>query len=209
MKKSRKVIGIVALSVVGLIVLVVTSVGGRYTVDVTHEHNFKVDMPFDQLRKIMVRSTACREIMNAGENNKLISQKWNNKNFTLGKIDFAHPNWRVDAIGELKVEFTDAYIGTAIAEFDQTVAIVPEKIDSLVKLRQPKGRLLAYDVTTQMFAKEGRSEVHQTLQLKIETPAPWYARAYARARVRASARKILRAMERHILDAIKNHEGQY
>lgn len=209
MKTSKRALGIVAIVVVGLVILIWSSIGSHYAADVTHHHNFKIDMPFDELRKIMVRSTACKEIMNAGKDSKLISQKWDNTNFNLGQISFSHPNWRVHAVGELEVEFTDPYIGTALAQFTQTVSIVPEKINSLIKLKQPTSRLLVYNVTTEMFSKEGKSEVQQTLQLKIETPAPWYARRYARARVRESTRRILRAMEEHILTAVKNHKGQY
>lgn len=206
---SRKIVGIAAVVLIGLVVLIWSSRGSHYAADVTHQHHFKIDMPFDELRKIMVRSSACREIMNAGKQNELISQKWNNTSFKLGQLSFTHPNWHVDAVGELKVKFTDPYIGTAVAQLTQTVAIVPEKINSLVKLKTPVDQLLVYDVTTEMFSKEGKSEVQQTLQLKIDTPAPWYARWYARSRVRASTRKILRAMEEHIVTAVKKHKGEY
>ncbi len=209
MKRSKKVVGIVTISVVGLVLLVLTSRGSHYAADVTHHHHFKIDMPFDELRKIMVRSSACREIMNAGKHNELLSQKWNNKSFHLGQLSFSNPDWKVDASGELKVRFTDPYIGTAIAQFTQTVAIVPENINSLVKLNEPVEELLIYNVTTEMGSKGKESEIRQTLQLKIDTPAPWYARWYARSRVRASTRKILRAMEDHIVTAVNKHKGQY
>lgn len=209
MQKSTKIIAAVGIVVLVLGLLWVTSIGSRYPVEVTQEGSFKIDMPFEELRKIMVRSNACKEIINADPGSKLISQKWDNTDFHLGKIDFLHPHWQVNAQGQLKVEFTDAYIGTAVADLTQTVTIVPDKIESLIKLKQPQGRLLGYAVTTEMFSKDGKSEVKQTLQLKIETPAPWFARGYARSRVKSSARRIVASMEKHILAAVKKHEGEF
>ena len=209
MPKSTKIMGAAGIVVLVLGLLWVTSMGSRYAADVTESGSFKVDLPFEELRKIMVRSNACKEIINADPGSKLISQKWDNTDFHLGKIDFLHPHWQVNAEGQLKVEFTDEYIGTTVAELTQTVTIVPEKIESLIKLNQPQGRLLGYSVTTEMFSKDGKSEVKQTLQLKIETPAPWFARWYARSRVKSSAKRIIASMEKHILAAVKKHEGEF
>lgn len=209
MQKSTKIIAAVGIVVLVLGLLWVTSLGSRYVVDVTESGSFKVDLPFEELRKIMVRSDACKEIINADPGSKLISQKWDNTNFQLGKIDFLHPHWQVEAQGQLKVEFTDHYIGKAVADLNQSVTIVPDKIESLIKLKNPQGRLLGYSVATEMFSKDGKSEVKQTLQLKIETPAPWFARGYARSRVKSSARRIVKSMQKHILAAVKKHEGEF
>lgn len=209
MQKSTKISAAVGIVVLILGLLWVTSSGSRYPVEVSQSGSFMIDMPFEEVRKIMVRSNACKEIINADPGSKLISQKWDNTNFHLGKIDFLHPHWQVNAEGQLKVEFTDSYIGTAVADLTQTVTIVPDKIESLIKLNSPQGRLLGYSVATEMFSKDGKSEVKQTLQLKIETPAPWFARGYARSRVKASAKRIVKAMEQHILKAVKQHEGEF
>ena len=209
MSTAKRVIGIVAVSLVGFGLLVWSAIGNHYVVDVTHSHHFRVDMPFDELRKIMVRTNAAREIMDAGKDSKLISKKWDNKNFDLGKISLRNPNWHINAVGELKIQFDDPYIGKAIAPFTQNVALTPNSIDSLVKLKKPTGRLIGYDVTTRMFPKKNESEVEQTFQMKIETPAPWFAHWYARMRVRRSARRILREQEKHILAAVREHRGQF
>ena len=211
MKRKRTcwILFIVAASALVVGTLIWTALGGHYVADVTVKRTFSIARPFTSLRKIMVRTDAAKQIMNAGANSTVISQEWDGHNFKLDRLSIRNPEWRIDATGNLKVRIQNHYLGSKIIDFSQNVTITPDQIDSIVNLKKPEGQLLGYKVTIEMSADGSTSLINQSLNLKIDTPAPWFAHWFARKRVRIAARKTLLAQEKHIKDAAEKHRGEF
>ena len=209
MKKTWLTLGIVGASLLVLGLILWSILDNHYVADVTVNRSFTVDIPFESFRKIMVRTDAARDIMNAGEESSLVSQHWNGHSFHLDRISLTNPDWDIEANGTLKVRINNHYLGSQVARFNQQVTIKPNLIYSVVSLEKPQGKLLGYKVTLNMSGENGKSQITQSLNLKILTPAPWFAHWFARIRVRISARQTLRAQEKHIQEAIAKHRGQY
>ena len=209
MKRSHKVISIVAVSLFGVGLFLWSAIGNHYVVEMSRSHSFTIDMPFVSLRKILVQTDASSEIINAGEHSKLISIKTRNREAHLNNILAPRKSWEGSEVRDLTLEITDPYIGTRTAPFTQHVSVTPGSIHSVIKLNQPEGPLLGYNVTTHIGGNANASQFNTTLEMKIDTPAPWFAHWFARSRVRSTMRRTLRAQEEEIRAAVEKHRGQF
>lgn len=209
MKRSHKVISIVAVSLLGFGLFLWSAIGNHYVVAMSDSHSFTIDMPFVSLRKILVQTDASSEIINAGEHSKLISIKTRNREAHLNNILAPRKSWEGSEVRDLTLEITDPYIGTRTAPFTQHVSVTPGSIHSVIKLNQPEGPLLGYNVTTHIGGNANASQFNTTLEMKIDTPAPWFAHWFARSRVRSTMRRTLRAQEEEIRAAVEKHRGQF
>ena len=216
MKRSLKVVGIAALSVFGFAVvfilywLLATKVfGHRYVVDLSLSRSFTIDMPFVPLRKILVQTDAASDIINAGEHSQLISKTTSDRQGHVNHILAPFQSWEGSEVNALMLQITDPYIGTRNAPFTQHVSVTPGSIHSVIKLNQPEGPLLGYTVTTHIGGDGNGSKFDTTLEMKIDTPAPWLTHWFARMRVRNTMRRTLRAQEAQIEAAVKKHGGQF
>ena len=186
-----------------------SSIGNHYEVDLSHSRTFTIDMPFVPLRKILVQTDAAKEIMNAGEHSKLISKTENNREGHVDNLLAPFQSWEGSEVNALIIQINDPYIGERKAAFTQHVSITPGSIHSLIKLDKPEGPLLGYTVNTKISGDGKISKFETTLEMKIDTPAPWFAHWYARMRVRSSLRRTLRAQEDNIKAAVEKHRGQF
>ena len=141
MKRSHKVISIVAVSLFGVGLFLWSAIGNHYVVAMSDSHSFTIDMPFVSLRKILVQTNASSEIINAGEHSKLISIKTRNREAHLNNILAPRKSWEGSEVRDLTLEITDPYIGTRNAPFTQHVSVTPGSIHSVIKLNQPEGPL--------------------------------------------------------------------
>ena len=209
MKRSHKVISIVAVSLLGFGLFLWSAIGNHYVVEMSDSHEFTIDMPFVSLRKILVQTNASSEIINAGEHSKLISIKTRNREAHLNNILAPRKSWEGSEVRDLTLEISDPYIGTRTAPFTQHVSVTPGSIDSVIQLARKEGPLLGYNVTTHIGGDGNASQFNTTLEMKIDTPAPWFAHWFARSRVRSTMRRTLRAQEEEIRAAVEKHRGQY
>ena len=209
MKRSPKVVGIVVLAVLGLALVIWSAIGNHYQVDLSHSHTFSIDMPFVPLRKILVQTDAAKEIMNAGEHSKLISKTENHREGHVDNLLAPFQSWEGSEVNALIIQINDPYIGERKAAFTQNVSITPSSIHSVVSLNKPEGPLLGYTVTTNISGNQRTSTFVTTLQMKIDTPAPWFAHWFARMRVRSTIRRTLRAQEEQIKATVMKHRGEF
>ena len=209
MKRSHKVISIVAVSLLGFGLFLWSAIGNHYVVAMSDSHSFTIDMPFVSLRKILVQTNASSEIINAGEHSKLISINTRNREGHINNILAPRKSWEGSEVRDLTLQISDPYIGTRTAPFTQHVSVTPGSIHSVIKLNQPEGPLLGYNVTTHIGGNANASQFNTTLEMKIDTPAPWFAHWFARSRVRSTMRRTLRAQEEEIRAAVEKHRGQF
>jgi hypothetical protein len=209
MKTSRRVIGIVALSVVGLGLLIWSAIGNHYQVDLSDSRTFTIEMPFVPLRKILVQTDAAKQIMNAGEHSKLISKTTLRQEGHIDDLLAPFQSWEGSQRNALMVQINDSYIGKRKAAFTQNVSVTPGSIHSVISLNKAEGPLLGYTVTTNISGDGNTSTFETALQMKIDTPAPWFAHWFARMRVRSAIRRTLRAQEAQIKAAVEKHRGQF
>ena len=209
MKRSHKVISIVAVSLLGVGLFLWSAIGNHYVVEMSRSHSFTIDMPFVSLRKILVQTNASSEIINAGEHSKLISINTRNREGHVNNILAPFQSWAGSEVRDLTLEISDPYIGTRTAPFTQHVSVTPGTIDSVIQLARNEGPLLGYNVTTHIGGDGNASQFNTTLEMKIDTPAPWFAHWFARMRVRSTMRRTLRAQEEEIRAAVEKHRGQF
>ncbi len=212
MKRWHKIVAIVALALLAVGLFIYSAVGNHYVVEMSRSHSFTIDMPFVPLRKILVQTNASREIINAGEHSKLLSIETRNREGHLNNILAPRKSWEGSEVRTLTLEIDDPYIGTRTAPFTQHVSVTPGSIHSVIQLDRTEGPLLGYTVTTHIGGNGNGgngSKFDTTLEMKIDTPAPWFAHWLARSRVRSTMRRTLRAQEEQIKAAVKKHGGQF
>lgn len=209
MKKLLLVVA--ALLVVG--VVAGFFVRGEYVTEQTAERTFTIAEDFTKVRKIMVRNNAAKEIVTMGGDSEFIDQKWEGGDVDLGEKKVGEGklldmlagggDWQIDLTGELQVRTTDEYIGKNEIKLQQVVKIVPDEIDSQVRLKKPGEKLLDYQMSTNLGRDEKQTKVTLMLTQKIKTEAPWWAHSVADRRVKASAAKTLENQEAAMRELIE------
>jgi len=220
MKSSRKKLA--GCVVAGLVVLFVASIfvlPREYPTQQSATLSFTIDEDFTKVRKIMVRTDAAKEIVTMGGGSEFVEQKWQDGSAKPGGKDFGEvllrgvlssdPDWELKLQGTLKVRTLDAYInqggvGQNVVSLQQEVEIVPDHIQSEVKLLEGSERLLEYAMTTRLEREESLTRVTLKLTQEIKTDAPWFAHGIADRRVLASVEKTLANQEtamRELIDA--------
>lgn len=180
-------------------------VRGEYVTEQTAERTFTIAEDFTKVRKIMVRNNAAKEIVTMGGDSEFIDQKWEGGDVDLGEKKVGEGklldmlagggDWQIDLTGELQVRTTDEYIGKNEIKLQQVVKIIPDEIDSQVRLKKPGEKLLDYQMSTNLGRDEKQTKVTLMLTQKIKTEAPWWAHSVADRRVKASAAKTLENQE--------------
>lgn len=179
--------------------------GREYVSEQTAQRTFTIEDDFTKVRKIMVRTNASKEIVTMGGDSEFVEQKWSEAAVNAAGENIGEsllqtmlsndPDWRVELTGTLKVRTLDEYVGQNVITLDQEVVIVPDSIDSQVKLVKGSERLLGYEMTTRLSRDDDQTKVELELTQKIKTTAPWYAHGIADRRVRASAERALEHQE--------------
>ena len=191
-----------------LIVLVVFLSGlvfRGYTTEQTASRTFAIEEDFTKVRKIMVRTNAAKEIVTMGGDSEFVEQQWseaaiNAAGDNLGQallqtVISSEPDWKIELKGTLQVRTLDEYIGQNVVKLEQDVEIVPDKIESHVKLLEGSERLVGYGMVTRLSRDGEQTKVELELTQQIKTTAPWFAHGIADRRVHASAARALENQE--------------
>ena len=204
--------------VVGVLLLVVVAgilLPGEYTTEQAAERSFIIDEDFTKVRKIMVRTNAAKEIVTMGGDSEFIEQRWEDGSVNLEgeKIGQAllrsvlseDPDWKLTLQGMLKVRTLDDTIGHEVIQLQQDVEIVPDRLQSHVKLKQETEHLLGYTMSTILARAEDHTRVELKLMQKIKIGVPWFAHGIADRRVHAAAERSLANQEQAIRRLLKEN----
>jgi hypothetical protein len=181
---------------------------GPYATEQTADRSFVIDLDFTQVRKILVRTDAVKQIVTMGGSGRFVDQKWTAVGGELDVERLLDPNWKLELHGTLQVRTGDPYIGAQLVTLRQDVTINPDELDSRVDLLKASERLLDYEMQTRFVRDGDRTRVEQRLSQEILTTAPWFAHAIARRRVRASAEQALVNQEAAIRKVIDANRGR-
>jgi hypothetical protein len=206
---------VIAIAVLLLAVVAGVLLPGEHTTEQAVERSFTIDEDFTKVRKIMVRTNAAKEIVTMGGDSEFIEQRWEDGSAELGgeKIGQAllrsalseDPDWKLELRGTLKVRLLDDTIGHEVIELQQKVEIVPDRLQSHVKLKRGTERLLGYTMNTTLVRAEDHTRVELELRQKIKLDLPWFAHGIASRRVRAAAEKSLANQDRAIRQLLKEN----
>jgi hypothetical protein len=195
----------VLLAFLAVAVVLGLAIGGEYTTKQTATRNFTIEDDFTNVRKIMVRTNAAKEIVTMGGDSEFVDQRWQDADIDPGDEDIGKallqsvlstdPDWKLELDGTLKVRTLGEYIGRNVVTLKQHVEIVPDRIESQVKLLEGSERLLDYSMSTRLSREGQQTKVELELTQQIKTNAPWFAHGIADRRVRASADRALSNQE--------------
>ncbi|MFO0913894.1 MAG: hypothetical protein U0795_13125 [Pirellulales bacterium] len=158
------------------------------------ERKFTISHPFGRVRQILVRTNAIREVV-ALNNGQLVDQQWQDLNVDVRQL-LTNPDWSLSADGVLKVQIHDPYVGEAVIELNQSVAVTPNQLKVENRLAQPTERLLDYATSTTAAANaEGSAEFQAKVELRVKVRTLYLWRGIARRRVTAAAEQSLAKQE--------------
>ncbi len=188
---GKSLFGFLVAAALGLALLAVLSVWllpGQYACQQTVERSFTLDDDFTQVRKILVRTDATKQIVTMTGDSEYLDQDWKAVGGGLDSFSLLDPQWRLELYGTLQVRTDDPYIGQHDITLRQEVKIEPDLLRSEVELKKASDRLREYEMMTafERDAARGTTIVRQRLTEEILTDAPWFAHGIADRRVRAS-----------------------
>jgi hypothetical protein len=213
MKRSRNII----MGVVGLVVLIglalaasMLVVSNEYPTRQTAEVTFSLADDFTEVRKILVRTGATKQIIIMAGDNEFLEEQWTSLGGGLDSLKIWDPGWRLEMNGLLKLRSRDEYIGRPEVLLTQAVKVTPDEVLSDVDLKEGSERLLDYEMITHFLRDEKQKNTRVELRLtqEILTTAPWFARGIADRRVHASAMRALQNQKRAILKLIADNRGK-
>jgi hypothetical protein len=177
---------------------------GEYETEQTATRSFVIDEDFTDVRKILVRREAAKQLVTMGGGSEYINQTWSSIGAELGNLQPLDVDWRVEPHGVLRVRTKDPYIGELEIDLEQEVVIERDFLHSEIELDRPVERLRDYRMTTRFErdAAAGTSRVQLKLTQRIRTDAPWFAHRIADRRVRESVEKALANQEAAIRELI-------
>lgn len=88
------------------------------------EDTFFIDMPYDQVRKILVRTDALDEIIRR-QHGRIVYRKWNNLNFSVKKLfdPYVNSKWKINGSGEIVIKSKNENLHNHILRFIYLVQI--------------------------------------------------------------------------------------
>jgi len=214
--RSARKLWVGALLIILAIVVVLGLVSrGEYTTKQKATLSFTINDDFTNVRKIMVRTNAAKEIVTMGGDSEFVSQHWEDaavdaagKNIgqaLLQTVLSADPEWKLVLDGTLQVRTLGNYIGKNVIKLKQHVEIEPDEIDSEAKLVEGSDRLREYSMSTRLFREGEVTKVDLELEQEIKTDAPWFAHGIANRRVRESAQRALANQEKAMRQLIEEN----
>ena len=205
-----KRLALLALALLVLAVVLGFFIRSDYATRQAAERTFSLAEDFTKVRKILVRTDGAKQIVTMAGDSEFVSQKWSGGDVDLGTFKLLDPDWKLQLDGTLRVKSKDDYIGQPELALKQSVEIVPDFLDSQVKLAAPTDRLRDYAMTTRFDRDEKHSQttVQLTLAQEIVTKCPWWAHGIADRRVRAAAEKSLANQEAAIRKLIEDNKDK-
>lgn len=178
------------------------------TIDVTStaSHDFTINKPMVDVRKILVRSNAVKRIV-AMADAKLVDQRWLGMHFQL-QHPILDPDFDLKGNGQLVVETNNRYLGKYQITLDQNINITRYNLSVVSNLDQPVGPIRKYYSTLTLVPDEqGKARFESTLELEIKTTASWLISPFVKAGIRAAARDSLRNQEKALREVVASGSG--
>jgi hypothetical protein len=212
MKLKRKTIGFLlgVLATLAAVIVLSLVLNREYPSTQTARRSFTIDQDFTDVRKILVRNDAAKQIVTMGGDSEYIDDDMESLGLKSGKLldELINPQWRIQVNGTLRVRTKDEYVGQHNIALAQDIEITPDELHSQNHLKEPAGRLRRYDMKT-FFDRDpetGKANVSLELTQEILTDAPWFAHGIADRRVRQSAERTLANQERAIRQLIAENK---
>jgi hypothetical protein len=197
----------------------------------TARETFYIDMPFEEVRKILVRSEATDDILALGDMGELKEYTWTKRGlgleslnifnplatkpasseggFSLAGVNLFNPDWRIHAEAVMKVQTSDEeYVGSHLITLTQDVDIEQEFLESTILLAEGTERLRDYENRTRFSPDGERTKVETSLTLSILVSAPNFLREHANRRVQANAAGKLETQKAGIHHVIDENKGK-
>ncbi len=191
-KRSNILMGIAGLLLLLAIALAASTlvISNKYPTEQTAVVTFHLPDDFTNVRRILVRTEATKQIITMAGDSKFVEESWSSVGGGLDSLNFLK-DWRLELHGTLKVQSLDEYVGKPLVDLTQDVKITPDEVFSKTDQIKPSDRLLDYKMTTRFARdeKEKNTVVELTLTQKILTTAPWFAHRIADRRVYQSAHR--------------------
>ncbi|HEX6962789.1 MAG TPA: hypothetical protein VF175_13040 [Lacipirellula sp.] len=198
MKLKRKTLGFIlgVLATLAVVLGLSLAFGRDYPSRQTARRSFTLDHNFTDVRKILVRNDAAKQIVTMGGGSEYIDQEWSAVGAELDAVQLL-ADWRLELHGTLHVRTKDEYIGEHVIGLLQDVEITPDFLHSATHLNEPAERLKEYDMKTHFDRdpETGNTKVSLELTQVILTDAPWFAHGIADRRVKDSAERTLANQE--------------
>ena len=211
MKLKRRTIGFIfgVLVTLGVVLAASLLVGREYPSRQTARRSFVIDHDFTDVRKILVRNNATKQIVTMGGDSEYIDDDMESVGLESGRpLDqLLNPDWQLHVNGTLRVRTKDEYVGQHTIALAQDIEITSDYLHSQTHLKEPSGRLKEYDMKTHFdrAPETGKAKVTLELTQMILTDAPWFAHGIADRRVKASAERTLANQEEAIRKLIEDN----
>jgi hypothetical protein len=202
-----------AVGLAGLLLAILAAVvlwPRDFLVRQTARETFYIDLPFETVRKILVRTRATEEIMAQGETGELKAFTWSQPpSIGLASFNLFDFEWNVQAKAALEVQTVDEeYVGSHLITLTQDVDIQRDYLNSAILLDQGSPRLRDYENITRFTPHGTQTKVETSLTLGILVTAPNFARGYAAGRVLANADRKVASQVKAIRNVVSAHKDK-
>lgn len=176
----------------------------------TAEKTFYIDMPFEDVRKILVRTEATDQIMAQGDTGQLKEFEWTEPPaIGLASFNIFKPQWNIQATAMMKVQTSnEEYVGSHLITLKQDVDIQNDHLLSTVLLEEGSERLKEYKNITRFSPDGTRTKIDASLTLGILVTAPNFVRSHAEGRVLANAESKLASQEAAIQNVVEENKNR-
>ena len=150
--------------------------------------SFYLNASYDDMRRVLLTNDCTAELIEK-QHGRVIKQEWEDLSIGWNHLntDRLLSSFDVDGKGYYKVEVNDPEAGTLVLQFQQTVAVRKNHLESVTSLMYPSGALKKY-VTTMMLTREGsRTKVDLTVYLEYSRRLPVTHRGYMENKVQEAS----------------------
>lgn len=151
--------------------------------------SYTLDVPFDRVRKILIKTDSLEEIVRY-QHGQVLHQEWEDLNVSTDRI-IGGNGWDIVGHGSFVVRAEDPDAGELILHFNQYVEIKKNSMVSRSWLSQPVGNLKEYETKMVMVGEGEQTKVSNEVYLKYERRLPQTHIDYMDGRVRESAKKAI------------------
>jgi hypothetical protein len=156
----------------------------------TARETFYLDLPFDNVRKILVFSEATDDIVTLGGMGDLKEYTWVHRPDFAQIIGLFASKRGVQAQARMQLQTVDEeYVGSHLITLKQEVKVQSDSLHSTIQLEKSAERLHDYKNSTRFSPDGTRTKVETSITLEIVVTAPNFAHRYAAGRVLASAQR--------------------
>lgn len=181
----------------------------EFPVRQTARELFYLDLPFEQVRRILVLTEATDDILTLGDTGDLKEYTWIERPSFLQLVSAVGSKLNLVAKATMKVQtVNEEYVGSHLITLNQNIDIRDDYLNSAIVLEKGTERLHGYQNITR-FSRDGtRTKVETSVTLGILVTAPSLARGYACGRLRANAENKVASQVRAIRQVIEANKDK-